>query len=166
MNKTAKTLAIIGVVLAGLGTTGFLVWQRVKKLVTFALRVKRVEILKASLTQFKMKLLFNFTNNSDLQIVLSKVEIEAYINGVYMTTLKEEKDQVIYAKSISVLDIDLDIDPKLVLQKLAHTNSEKLKFILNIKEQKMKLVTKLWIKFALFKLPITIPYEAKIKDWT
>jgi len=166
LNKTSKILAITGVVLLSIGVTGLLVWERVKKLVQYNLKLKNIKIVTASFTKLKIDVFFNFTNKSDLQIVLSKQEYVFYLNGVYLTTLTSDVDQVIYERSISVLEVNLDLDPKFVLQKVANSTADRLSLLTNFKDQKLKLVTKLWIKFGWFSLPIEIPYEAKIRDWT
>lgn len=166
MKKSTKVLAIIGITLSTLTTIGVLLFQRVKKLIEYGLKVKRLEVISASLNEFKMRITLAFTNNSDLQIVATKMEYDIFLNGVYLTTLKNDKEQVVYPNAISDISIDVDIDPQLILRKLNNSaGGSGLGMILNLKEQRLMLVTKLWIKFGAFSLPITIPFEDKIKNW-
>ena len=166
MKKVDKIMLTSFAVSTGLGLMGYLIYRRMAKLIGENFGIKTLKIQEASLTRLKMSVYFNFTNQTDMQVVLSKQEYDFYLNGVFLTSMKSDAEQVVYPKSISVLEANVDLDPKFVLQKAANSTGERLKLITNFRDQKLKLVTKLWIKFGLFNVPITIPYEAKIRDWT
>ena len=114
MRKIDKIVGISLFSLTGLGLAGYLVYNRVAKLIGNNFGIKTLRVQEASLTKLRMSVYFNFKNATDMQIVLSKQQYEFYLNGVYLTTMKSNK---------------------------------------------------LWIKFAFFSIPITIPFEAKIREW-
>lgn len=159
--KTKKGLIIASGVLVGLATVGLLIWSKVKKLMNFEIGVKSFRFKSLSLTSLSMDIVMKFTNKSDLTIVLTKQQYEVYINGIYLTTLKSSVEQTIFPMATSALSIQVDVNPKDLLSKLPN----KLDLITNYKEQDLKLVTKLWVKFGAISIPVTISYEAKIKNW-
>ena len=165
MRKIDKIVGISLFSLTGLGLAGYLVYNRVAKLIGNNFGIKTLRVQEASLTKLRMSVYFNFKNATDMQIVLSKQQYEFYLNGVYLTTMKSDVDQVVSPNSISVLEANINLDPKFVFQKIANSTSDRLSLITRFGDQRLKLVTKLWIKFAFFSIPITIPFEAKIREW-
>lgn len=163
MTGRAKKIAIITTgVLIGLSVTGIFLWQRIKRLLNYELSTKYVRLKTASLTKLQLDVGLNFKNKSDLEIVISKQEYDIYLNDIFLTTLKSDAEQIIYPESISVLNIEVDTNPKQLLSQIPN----KLDVVTNLKEQRLKLVSKLWVKFGMFNLPIKYTYEDKIKNWS
>ena len=160
-SKTKKILIIGGSILGGLTLTATLLFLKLKKLIEYNLKVSRLEIEKVSLNDFRLKIFMRFTNPADLTIVLARQEYEVFLNGIYITKLKSNVEQVVKPKSVSELNVNLNLDPVLVFQKLAHMQKP-LSLITNLKSQKLKLVTKLSVKVGFFTIPISIPYESTI----
>tara|TARA_R110000803_G_scaffold128158_2_gene195552 strand:- start:3496 stop:3999 length:504 start_codon:yes stop_codon:yes gene_type:complete len=165
MKKTSKIAAISLFSIAGLGLAGYLIYHRIAKLAGDNIGIKTLRVQEASLTKLKMSVYINFKNVTDMKIVLSKQEYEFFLNGVFLYSMKSDVEQVIYPKSISVLEANVDIDPKFVFQKIANSTADRLSLITNLGSQRLKLVTKLWIKFPFFSIPLTIPSEGTISEW-
>ena len=164
-NRGKKILVITLAALTGIGVTSYLLYKKIKKVLEYSLKVKSLKIEKLSLSELKLRIDMIFTNKANLTFVLSKQEYEIYLNGIYITTLTSNVEQVVEPKSNSVLTVNLETDPTLIFQKLAH-QQKPLSLITNFKNQRLKLVTKLWVRFGLFSIPITVPYEDTIKNWT
>ena len=165
MEKVDKIVGISLFSLAGVSLAGYLVYRRVAKLIGDNFGIKTLKVQEASLSKLRMSVYFNFKNATDMQIVLSKQEYEFYLNGVYLTTMKSDAEQIVYPNSISVLEANINLDPKFVFQKIANSTADRLSLITKFGDQRLKLVTNLWIKFAFFSIPITIPFEDTIRNW-
>ena len=163
-SKTKKILVITGSVLAGLSLTSYLLFRKFKKLLEYNLKVKRLKIVKFSLTNLDLRIFLAFKNPSKLTIVVAKQEYEVFLNGIYITKLTSNQEQVIEPNATSILNVNLQADPKLIFQKLAHMQKP-LELITNFRSQKLKLVTELWTRLGFFKIPMTIPYESAISSF-
>ena len=152
---------IAGSVLSGLGLTSFLLYRKLKQLLEYNLKFQRLKINRLSLTDMDLNIFILFKNPSKLTIVLARQEYEIFLNGVYITKLTSNKQQVIKPDGVSTLNVQLKADPQLIFQKLAHMQKP-LELITNFKSQKLKLVTKLYVRLGIFKIPVTIPYESAI----
>jgi LEA14-like dessication related protein len=163
-SRTKKILVISGSVIAGLGVTLLLLYRQAKKLIEYNLRVKRLKIEKISMNDLRLKIFMLFKNPSKLTIVLTKQEYDISLNGVYITTLKSDTEQVVEPNSVSELNVDLAVDPALVFQKLAHMQKP-LELITKFKSQKLTLVSRLYVRFGFFSIPITVDYTETIRDF-
>ena len=165
MRKVDKIMLATGFVLSGLGLTAFMIYKRAEKLITYGLKMKSLQVVEASLNRLRMNVFFGFTNPSDLQIVISKQQYEVFINGIYLTTVQSDVEQIVYPRAVSTLAVAVDLDPKFVLQKIANSTAKRLQILTKLKQQRIKLITKLWVKVGIFNIPITIPYEQTIGNW-
>ena len=165
MRKIDKIMLASGFVLSGLGITAFMIYKRVEKLIYYGLKMRNAQVVEASLNRLRMNLYFALTNQSDVQVVISKQQYEVFLNDIYLTTVNSDVEQIVYPNSISTLEVKVDLDPKYVLQKIANSNAKRLQLITRFKQQRIKLVTKLWVKVGIFNIPVTIPYESTIENW-
>jgi hypothetical protein len=92
------------------------------------------------------------------------------LNSIFVARLENKEAQVIYAQSISTLQLTVDIDIDSLLTKLDVASganfTDKLNFIANLRAQRLKLVSKLDIKYGILpSIPIEISLEETLSNW-
>jgi LEA14-like dessication related protein len=158
--KIEKKYVVAGLI--GLVTiTGATLYLQYQKLMNYTISLKRVKINKISLAGFDIDLFLNFENKSNLKFTIEKQKYDIYINNIYLTTLQNDKPNVVLPNSVSVLGMNLKEDSKDVVGKL-----KSLITALATKDKVMvKFVTKMKVKFGFITLsfpPFT--YEDTLKN--
>ena len=153
-------------VLVGVGITlttimGFLYFQFLK-LMEYTIKIKGIDRLSASMNKLSFDAFISFNNNSDLQIGLAYQNYDVYINDKLITTINSKTPQVILPKTSSLLKVSVDLSPSELIKKLG---SSSLQNILNIKQQNLKVVTKMGVNYLGLTIPVNKTIEDKIVNW-
>lgn len=110
------TVAILG----GLGVIGFGLYRYVKKQVDllsdFEWSVLNVSFDKVSPNLLKGKVVFRFTNKSDIEITITKFYLDLYLNNEYIGWLEDKTEFVIPARGFSDIPIGFSVNPQLVFK--------------------------------------------------
>jgi LEA14-like dessication related protein len=153
-------------ILTGLGiavviTGGFLAFQ-FSRLMKYTLKIKGIDRFSASMSKVSFDAYLSFENISDLQIALAYQNYQVYINDKLITTIDSKKPQVILPKTSTTLKFSIDLSPSDLLKKLG---SSSVQNILNIKQQNLKVITKMGVKYLGFTIPINTTIEDTIANW-
>jgi LEA14-like dessication related protein len=170
MEKGLKKTLIISGVIGGAAVIGYLFYKEIVKAMDFTIKPKGVKSLGVSNRTLKLLVNIGVQNKSNLQFILKNQEYDIYINGIFITRLKNEASQIIYPTATSFLQFNLDLNIDDLAAKLnvisGATISDKLNVLANLKNQNMKLVSKLSVKYGILpSIPIEIPYENTFKGW-
>jgi hypothetical protein len=153
-------------ILAGAGVailvTGGLLAYQFSRLMKYTLKIKGIDRLSASMNKVSFDAYLDFTNNSDLQIALAYQNYKVYLNDKLITTIDSKIPQVIFPKATSVLKVSVDLSPADLLKKLG---SASVQNILNIKQQNLKVVSKMGVKYLGLTIPISTTVEDRIVNW-
>ena len=152
---------IVGGAVALVFIAGFLGIQ-FYRLKNFTLQIKGVDKFKASMKRVSFDVYLDFINKSNLQIALGYQNYKVYINNKLVTTINSRTPQVIHPKSGSVLKASVDLSPADLINKLGGASIEN---ILNIKQQKLKIVVSLGVRYLGITIPINTTIENTIANW-
>jgi len=152
---------LIGLGIAFVVTGGVLAYQ-FSRLMNYTLKIKGIDRLSASMSKMSFDAYLSFQNNSDLQIALAYQNYKVYINDKLITTIDSKTPQLISPNTSSVLKVSVDLSPSDLLKKLG---SSSIQNILNIKQQNLKIVTKMGVKYLGFTIPISTTIEDTITNW-
>lgn len=153
---------VTGVGIAFAVTAGLLAFQ-FYRLKNFTIKIKGIDRLSASMSKVSFDAYLSFTNNSNLQIALAYQNYKVYLNDKLITTIDSKTPQTIFPNGTSVLKVSVDLSPSDLIKKLG---SASIQNVLNIKQQNLKIVTKLGVKYLGLTIPISTTTEDKIANWT
>jgi hypothetical protein len=170
MEKGLKKTLIVSGVLGGLTVFGYLFYRQILKAIEFAIEPKSVKSLGSSGRTMKLLVTMGVKNPSDLKFILKNQEYDIYLNGIFIARLENANSQIVYPQSVSTLQLTVDINIDDLLTKLdvvsGTTIADKLNVVANLRQQRLKLVSKLDIKYGILPaIPIEIPYEDTLKNW-
>jgi LEA14-like dessication related protein len=157
---TTKQLVVgVGITLATI--TGFLYFQFLK-LMQYTINIKGIDRLSANVNKLSFDAIISFSNNSDLQIALAYQNYDVYINDKLVTSVNSKTPQVILPKTSSLLKVSVNLSPSELIKKLG---SSSIQNILNIKQQNLKVVTKMGVNYLGYIIPVNNTIEDKIVNW-
>jgi LEA14-like dessication related protein len=157
---TTKQLVVgVGITLATI--TGFLYFQFLK-LMQYTINIKGIDRLSANMNKLSFDAIISFSNNSDLQIALAYQNYDVYINDKLVTTVNSKTPQIILPKTSSLLKVSVSLSPSELMKKLG---SSSIQNILNIKQQNLKVVTKMGVNYLGYIIPVNNTIEDKIVNW-
>jgi LEA14-like dessication related protein len=108
--STTQKIGIWTGVVALLGFTAFRITKLVKQLQDFKLIFKKIKVNKFNTKTLDFNVFYDYQNNSPLTIRLSSQEYDIYVNGKYITTMKNYAENVLKANSTSALGFNVLID--------------------------------------------------------
>ena len=105
----------------------------------------------------------NFKNNSDIEFTINKQSYDVYINNIFVTKVTDIAKTVIKKKSTSTIAINVEFNPKEVMNKLG---KNPLDLAVGADKIKIKVDTKM--SLSLYGIPVNIPYvyESTLKELT
>jgi LEA14-like dessication related protein len=170
MEKGLKKVLIVSGIVGALAGFSYFIYRQMMKAINYKISSQGVKVLSRDKENIKLLVKMGITNPSDLTLTLTEQEYDIYLNGIYITRLKSVVPQVIYENSTSTLELTVDINYKDILSKMnvasGTTISEKLAMVANLKQQKLKLSSKLSIKYGILpSIPIVYDYEDTLKGW-
>jgi LEA14-like dessication related protein len=150
--------SVIGVAVAG---TAIYVTKQVKKMMDYTITFKSVKVNKFSLETLDFNAYLDYKNNSDIDIRLAEQEYDIYVNNVFITTLKNYKENVLKANSVSELGFNINLNLPELDKKL------KVNYFKMVAEPKSVLIRvemKWKVRFGLFKIPIKYSWNTNLKE--
>jgi LEA14-like dessication related protein len=163
MKKSVK----YGLIALGLGLTGSAIalgiWakKQYEKLLKNTTGYKSFSIKEISAKRFAFNVVYTYTNNMDVDVVLTNQVYDIYLNNIYTTTLTNKNMTVLKANATSEIPLDVNFDPKDMLSKLSLNVAT---FLTDYKKLRIKIVMKLKVKLLFFSIPISYTYEDSLKN--
>jgi len=110
-----RNIAIFG----GLGIIGFGLYRYFKRqydlLTDFEWKVISLNFDQVTPNLLKGKIVFRFTNKSDIEITISKFYMDLYLNNKYIGWIEDKSEFVIPAKGFSDIPIGFSVNPQLII---------------------------------------------------
>lgn len=110
-----RNIAIFG----GLGIIGFGLYRYFKRqydlLTDFDWKVISLNFDQVTPNLLKGKIVFRFTNKSDIEITISKFYMDLYLNNKYIGWIEDKSEFVIPAKGFSDIPIGFSVNPQLII---------------------------------------------------
>ena len=111
-----RTAAILGGVVL-IGGTIYAYFKRQYDLLTdFEWKVINIKFDSVSLTLLKGKIVFRFTNKSDIEITISNFYLDMYLNNTYIGWLQDTRAFVIPASGFNDIEFGFSLNPQLVIK--------------------------------------------------
>lgn len=115
MNALRTSIILGGVVL--IGGTIYAYFKRQYDLLTdFEWKVINLKFDTISLTLLKGKILYRFTNKSDIEITISNFYLDMYLNNTYIGYLEDTRVFVIPARGYNDIEFGFSLNPQLVIK--------------------------------------------------
>ncbi len=148
--------------LIGLVTiSGAVAYLQYKKLMDYVLTYKSIKFNKLSSDLISFDLTLLFQNKSTLKFTIEKQIYDVYINNIFITTLKSDVSQTIQPKSDNYLVLTISFNPKVAFDRLKLTA---LTLAANRSDVKIKVVTKMKLKWGVVGASVPFTYENNLKD--
>jgi LEA14-like dessication related protein len=156
-----KKALVWGSVIALLGVTAIWLKKQIKKIQNFKLTFKKLQVNKFDIKTLDFNVMYDYTNNSDIDINLSSQEYDLYINGVYLNTMTNFAENVLKANSVSPLGFNakfdlLELDKKLQVSYF--------KMVTAPKDVKLKIVMRWKVRVGFLKIPVKYTWETDLKE--
>lgn len=170
MQKGLKKTIIISGILGGLTVFSYLIYRQVLKVIKFTIKPKSIKSLGVNNRMLNLIVTMGVNNPSEMKFILKEQEYDVYINDVFITRLENKDSQIIYPMATSNLSLNLNVNLNELISKLDYISgvsfADKLNIIANLKNQRLKLVSKLSIKYGVLpSIPIETEYENTFKNW-
>lgn len=170
MEKGLRNTLIVSGILGGLAVAGYTAYRSIIKALDFDIKPQGAEITNKNAQGVTMKLRLGIVNPSDLRLEMKRQEYDVYLNGIFISRLKSDVPQILYPHATSTFTLDLDLNYKDILAKLNVATgqgfADKLSFITNLRDQRLKLDSKLSIKYGILPtIPIDYAYEDTLRGW-
>ena len=156
--KTGIWLAA-GALLIG---TGIYLYSQMKRLLKYNISFKRAKIKSFSQNKVDIDLYLNFINKSELKIELMRQKYDVFINGAYITTIKNDSRNVLEPESTNTLSLAIVFNPMELKNRLPISL---LELITGFKNQKIRVDFTFYVKFGPFTIPIAYSFEGKPSEW-
>ena len=152
---------LLGLGVAVLGGMAFYVSRIAKRLEDFKLDFKKIKVNRFTKERLQFDVYFDYTNKSEININLASQEYDVYIEGVYITTMTNYKENVLKAKSTSPLGFSVDLDlPKLD----SKIRTSYFDMITNPKEVAIRIDMKFKARVGIFKVPYKYIWNTNLKE--
>ena len=147
--------AIVGV------TATTAIWARAqyKKLMKNVTGYKSVSIKEANKNNIGLQVVYTYTNNMDVDVVLTKQKYDVYLDNNYITSLTNDSTLTLKANATTDIPLSLNINPNDVYNKV---KVNPLALLVNPGNVIMRIDMKVWVKFVFIPIPITYSYEDKL----
>lgn len=147
-------LGVISVALA----VGYLQYR---KLMNYTVKVGGAKFKQITAKVFNFDLFIKFTNNSDINFVISEQEYKVYINDKFVTKITNGTDVTILPKATNTIPVNIDFNPTDALNILGKNFTAILVHPENIN---LKVDGKLKVKLYGFTKAIPFVFESTLKD--
>jgi len=109
MQKTTKTLLIIGSVLLFLTGAGLYVYYNIKKALDFLWKITDCKFTSISSSGIKGILTIRFKNKADIGITMTAYDLDVSINGIHLANVKSYTKTVIEGMGVSEISVPFDV---------------------------------------------------------
>jgi LEA14-like dessication related protein len=147
-------LGVISVALA----MGYLQYR---KLMNYTVKLGGAKFKQVTAKVFNFDLFIKFTNNSDVNFVISGQEYKVYLNDKFVTKISNSNEVNILPKATNVIPINVDFNPTEVLNLIG---SNFANILLSPETIKIKVDGKLNAKLYGFTKGIPFVFEKNLKD--
>jgi LEA14-like dessication related protein len=155
-----KTKFIAGAI--GLVTiTGAIAYYQYNKLMDYAIKFTGVKIKKLGGSEISINIYLDFHNKASIAFDINSQKYDIYVNNLFVQSLINTTNTAIPAKSHTPMGLDVTFNPKVVLDKLGKSAASLMTDRENIK---IKIVSKLRVKFWGFNVSIPYTYEDTLKN--
>lgn len=170
MDKGLRNTLIVSGILGGLTVFGYTMYRTIMKAMEFSIKPSGLKVLRKDANGIDLSINLGFTNPSDLKMIIKRQEYDVYLNGIFITRLKSDIPQILLPNGVSTFNLNLKLNYKDLLAKLNVATgvgiADKLSVITNLKDQRLRLDSKLNIKYGILPtIPIDIPYEDTLRGW-
>jgi len=171
MNRKLTKRLLIGGVVVGATGASYLLYRNIVKALSFQIKKSKIELVSKDGKKYNYKVYLKLSNPSNLKLKLTNQEYDIYLNNVFILRLKNDKTQILQPKSVSELVFDLNLDLDDLFDKImvatGATVIDKLKFITNLMSQKLRLDSKLSVKWGILpNIPVDVTIDQSLKAWT
>jgi LEA14-like dessication related protein len=147
-------LGVISVALA----MGYLQYR---KLMNYTVKLGGVRFKQINANVFNFDLFIKFSNNSDINFVISGQEYKIYLNDKFVTKIENTNDVTILPKATNTIPVNINFNPTEVLNLLGKNFAN---ILLNPETIKIKVDGKLKVKLYGFSKAIPFVFEKNLKD--
>ena len=140
-------------------TTAIWAVAQYKKLLKNVTGYKSVSIKQATKNNIGLQVVYTYTNNMDVDVVLTKQKYDVYLDDNYITSLTNDSTLTLKANATTDIPLSLNINPNDVYNKV---KVNPLALLVNPGNVIMRIDMKVWVKLILFSIPITYSYEDKL----
>ena len=159
MKLGKKGYFVLAAVAGVTATTAVWAYGQYKKLLKNITGYKSVSVKNISKTNIALEVVYTYTNNMDVDVVLTNQKYDIYLDDIYTTTLTNKNELVLKANATTDIPLSVSFDPKDIFNKLKVNPTS---FLLNPGNIVMRIDMKVWVKLLFFSIPITYSYEDKL----
>lgn len=124
-----------------------------KKLMDYAIKFKGIKIKQLSATIFNFDLFINFTNNSDINFVITEQDYKVFLNDKFVTKIVNKTPTTILPATTSIIPVNVNFNPSEVLKLLGSNLTTIL-----VTPEKITVKVDVKLKVSLYGIKISIPY--------
>lgn len=114
-----RIINTIGLV-AGITGLGYGLYTYYKKQISIAsqycYKVAQIKPLNFTINSIKFELIFKILNRSLFGLTIKSYDLDVFLDGNFITTIKSENENVIHPSSSSFISAVVDINPSKILQ--------------------------------------------------
>lgn len=140
-------------------TTGVWAYGQYKKLMKNVTGYKSVSIKEANKDKIVLQVIYTYTNNMDVDVVLTKQKYDLYLDDEYITALTNDSELTLKANATTDIPLTLVLKPNDIYNKI---KTNPLALLVNPGKVVMRIDMKVWVKMLFFSIPITYSYEDKL----
>lgn len=157
--KTALKYVLLAGIVGITGATAVWIKKQYDKLLKNVTAFKSFKIGKITLNEFNFEVVYDYTNNMDIPIVLASQRYDIYLDNKYITTLINNNITTLKANSTTEIPLSLSINPKDLAQRLGGTV---LMALTQPLKANMRIDMKFKVKLFIFKIPVPYSYSFPI----
>jgi LEA14-like dessication related protein len=140
-------------------TTAVWAIAQYKKLMKNVTGYKSVSIKEVTKTNIALQVVYTYTNNMDVDVVLTKQKYDVYLDDNYITTLTNDSTLTLKAHATTDIPLNVNFNPTEIYNKLKINPAA---LLINPGKVIMRIDMKVWVKLLFFSIPITYSYEDKL----
>ena len=160
LTKTQKYGIWAGVV-ALIGFSAVKINKLVKQLQDFELIFKKIKVNKFNTELLDFNVFYDYVNKSPLTIKLSSQEYDIYVNGVFVTTMKNYAENILKANATSPLGFNVLINLPELDKKIRASYYDML---LDPKNVKLTFDMKFKARFGFINIPYRYKWDTNLKE--
>lgn len=159
MKLGKKGYVVLAAVAGVTATTAIWAYGQYKKLMKNVTGYKSFSIREISKTNIGLDVIYTYTNNMDVDVVLTKQKYDIYLDDKYVATLKNDSELVLKSLATTDIPLTLNINPTELYNKVKINPSI---LLVNPGNVNMRIDMKVWVKLLFFSIPVTYSYSDKL----
>jgi len=153
-----SAIAILGV---ALGYTAVWLNKQIKKIQDYTLTFKTIKINSFTQKVLDFNVFYDYKNNSDIDINLNEQEYDVYINGIFVTTLKNYAENTLKANTTSPLGFNVQLNLPEIHKKIKMNYFAMITMPENVK---IRVVMRWKVRLGLIKVPVKYNWDITLKS--